>query len=295
MIHDDGQQAPLSNDALEARWRRAGTRVLPVCEERVFIHRSGDESPSLLAPLRDDVSEMLAHADSPIWVCADGGIDYFAVRLRRHQPRQRIPGGDFEDLRSVAGLLNDGDWSLLARAKAMVQWHDSHEFCARCGAPTGRSPGGQSRYCSNPECGQQHFPRTDPAVIVRIRHGDQILLGRQPSWPKRRRSVLAGFVAPGEAAEQAVSREVYEEAGLQVDRGSIGYFGSQPWPFPGSLMLAYTAHSKDTGIQRLDGELADAEWWQADDLRQAVAEKHILLPTPRSIARALIEDWMSTA
>jgi len=287
------QQSPLSDEALEARWQRPQTRILPVCENRVFISRRDGDNPSLLAPDRHEAEEMLAHADCPAWVSADAERDFFAVRLARFRPNRRIAGGDFEDLRHVAGLLSDADWALLARAKAMVHWHQSQGFCSRCGAPTGRSPGGQSRYCSNPECGQRHFPRTDPAVIVRVCHENRILLARQPSWPRRRRSVLAGFVAPGEAAEQAVSREVFEEAGLRIDAGSIAYFASQPWPFPGSLMLAYTASSADNSIQRLDGELAEAEWWTPQALKAAVAAGTIHLPNPRSVARVLIESWLA--
>ncbi|MCP1728264.1 NAD+ diphosphatase [Natronospira proteinivora] len=285
--------APLSGEALEARWGGSNCHLLPVCENRVFLHWPKDQ-PRALTPSYQEAGELITHARSPVWIHSAQGRDFFAVELDRFQPKRRIPGGDFEDLRSVAGLLSDPDWSLLARAKAMIQWHASHTFCTRCGAPSGRSPGGLARYCSNPECGQRHFPRTDPAVIVRVVQGDRILLGRQPNWPRTRRSVLAGFVSPGESAEATVVREVFEEAGIRIRPDSVRYFSSQPWPFPGSLMLAYTAEAGNTDIQRLDGELADAEWWSRPALNEALAEEAIQLPNTRSVARHLIEDWRST-
>lgn len=280
-------------DALEPRWREPGCRVIPVCEQRIFLNWADtDNGPRLLAPRRREAAEMLSHADSPSWVGELGGEPCFAVRLHRFQPRQRIPGGDFAELRSVAGQLSDAEWSLLARAKSLIHWHDSHGFCPRCGSETRRQAAGLSRRCVNPGCGAPHFPRTDPAVIVRVTRGEHILLARQPDWPKARRSVLAGFVSPGETAESAVRREVFEEAGLRIDPASLCYVQSQPWPFPGSLMLAYIAQTADCEIRCLDGEVTDAQWWTRADIRKAVANEDIQLPSTRSIAATLIRDWL---
>ncbi|MDQ2069690.1 NAD(+) diphosphatase [Natronospira bacteriovora] len=285
----------VSAEGLEPRWQDPECRILPVCEERVFLlcREPSEQAPRLLAPRRHEAGELLSHADTPVWVGELEGQPCFAVRLHRFSPRQRIPGGDFTELRSVAGFLSDAEWQLLARAKALVHWHDSHGFCARCGHPTRREAAGLSRCCENPACATRHFPRTDPAVIVRVCHRDRLLLARQPSWPEKRRSVLAGFVSPGETAEQAAIREIHEEAGLDIDADSLRYFESQPWPFPGSLMLAYTAETRDETIRCLDGELREAAWWTRDALRDAVRNGDIQLPTHRSVARSLIEDWLA--
>ncbi|MEA5445062.1 NAD(+) diphosphatase [Gammaproteobacteria bacterium AB-CW1] len=284
----------LDPKALERRWQDADSRILPICEERVFLDcRETAAGPiRLLAPRRAEASELLDHADTPVWLGEWDGAPCFAVRLRRFTPRQRIPGGDFAELRAMAADLSRQDWQWLARAKSLIHWHDTHGFCGRCGHPTERGPAGLSRQCSNPDCGRRHFPRTDPAVIVAVCHQDRLLLARQPSWPASRRSVLAGFVSPGETAEAAAIREIHEEAGLRIAPASLRYFDSQPWPFPGSLMLAYTAESRDATIRCLDGELRDAEWWRREDLRTAVAEQGLQLPTHHSVARRLIEDWL---
>lgn len=277
---------------LEEHWRTGRCRIIPIFGERVFLHWPSAD-PRALVPRSDEADELLAHSDLPVWVGGPDEDPCFAVRVRRFRPRHRIPGGDFDELRSVAGLLPDSDWSLLARAKALIHWHQSHGFCNRCGAVTEREPAGLSRRCTRPDCAARHFPRTDPAVIVRITHGDRLLLARQPHWPEGRRSVLAGFVSPGESAEATVVREVFEEAGLAVDPDSIRYVGTQPWPFPGSLMMAYTAETRDTTIRRLDGELAEAGWWNRAELRDALARGEILPPSGHSIARRLIEDWLA--
>lgn len=284
----------VSAEALEPRWDEPGCRILPVCDQRVFLlcREPSDQPPRLLAPRRREAAELLTHADTPVWIGELEGEPCFAVRLHRFQPRQRIAGGDFADLRSVAGLLPDPEWSLLARAKSLIHWHENHGFCNRCGSETEREPAGLARRCRNPDCNTPHFPRTDPAVIVRVTRGDEILLARQPSWPEKRRSVLAGFVSPGETAEMAAQREIFEEAGLRIDPDSLSYFQSQPWPFPGSLMLAYTAETREQTIRCLDGELTDARWWTRDDLLDAVARGQIQLPTSRSVAATLIRDWL---
>ena len=285
----------LSAEALEPRWDDPDCRILPVCEQRVFLHcrAPSDQPPRLLAPRRQKAAELLAHADNPVWVGELQGQPCFAVRLHRFTPRQRIPGGDFTELRAVAGFLTDSEWQLLARAKSLVHWHDTHGYCSHCGYPTRREAAGLSRRCENPGCGIPHFPRTDPAVIIRVCNQDRLLLARQPSWPEKRRSVLAGFVSPGETAEQAAVREIHEEAGLRIDANSLRYFESQPWPFPGSLMLAYTAETRDEHIRCLDGELREAAWWTREALQAAVAAQAIDLPTHRSVARSLIEDWLN--
>jgi NAD+ diphosphatase len=148
------------------------------------------------------------------------------------------------------------------------------------------------RRCTNPRDGSVHHPRTDPCVIVLVHDGDRVLLGRRPTFPPARYSVLAGFVEPGETLEAAVVREVAEESGVEVEPGSIAYVASQPWPFPASLMLGFTAAARTTRLQPRDGELADVRWMSRDELRTAVGTGDVLLPPPASIARHLLDAWL---
>lgn len=196
----------------------------------------------------------------------------------------------FRDLRTVAGELPRDEAGLLAYARAMVVWRERHRFCGRCGSPTVAAQGGHVRECSAPACGVQQFPRIDPAVIVLVTHGEQgpnerALLGRQAAWPPGRYSTIAGFVEPGESLEDAVIREVREETGVVVD--AMDYHSSQPWPFPSSLMVGYTARAATREIQLADAELEDARWFT----RAQIASGAIALPTTHSISFRLIEDW----
>ena len=171
---------------------------------------------------------------------------------------------------------------------AVANWHASHPRCARCGQPTEVIQSGWARQC--PACGAEHFPRTDPAVIMSvIDDAGRILLGHQSRWPDRRFSTLAGFVEPGESLEGAVRREVFEESGIHVT--DVTYMGCQPWPFPSSLMLGFRARAGSTQVQVDGEELADARWWTRDQLADDVAAREVLLPPRVSIARRLIEDW----
>lgn len=201
------------------------------------------------------------------------------------EPPRRL-GARPRGLREVGAHLDDRDAGLLVAAVALANWHATHRRCPRCGEPTTVTTGGWTRRC--PADASEHFPRTDPAVIVLVSDGaGGAVLGRQPSWPEGRYSVLAGFVEPGESAEQAVVREVAEECGVVVR--DVAYSASQPWPFPASLMLGFMAYA-DTGspLTRTDGELADAQWFSREDIRAGA----VLLPPPVSIAHRLINDWL---
>lgn len=217
------------------------------------------------------------------------GRAYFAVDLDENGPGSFEQVGRFRDLRGVAPLLSRDEGALLAYAKALTYWHRRNNFCGVCGSPNEIREGGHFRVCANPQCGALHFPRTDPAIIVLIRSGEKCLLGRQRVWPERMYSVLAGFVEPGESAEGAVTREVFEEVGLRVE--NIRYQSSQPWPFPCSLMLGFTAEVRDDLIRLGEEELEDARWFGRSQLREAVEKGELKLPTPVSISYRLIEDW----
>jgi NAD+ diphosphatase len=173
-------------NALSRAWTEGACRIAPVCEGRVFLQWR-DGVPRALVPTAAEAREMLAHAHSPAWLGDHAGLPVFAVSLRRFRPEHRIAGGDFEELRGIAAMVPDEDWELLARARALASWHDTHGFCSRCGQPTRPAADGGSRTCSADTCAYQVFPRTDPAVIMRVTIGDRILLGRQSAWPPRRR------------------------------------------------------------------------------------------------------------
>ena len=199
------------------------------------------------------------------------------------------PGLRPADLREAAALLNDRDAGLFTHAVALANWHATHTHCPRCGTPTVTVAAGHAQRC--PADGSEHFPRVDPAVIMLVTDpDDRCLLARNRRWPERRVSILAGFVEPGESAEQAVAREVGEETGITVAR--VRYVGSQPWPMPQSLMLGFRASAAgDLEIQVDDEEIAEAHWFSRDELRSALASREILLPPPVSIAHRLIESW----
>jgi NADH pyrophosphatase NudC (nudix superfamily) len=207
-----------------------------------------------------------------------------AAWLARARPGLRPAG-----LREAAALLNDRDAGLFTHAVALANWHATHTHCPRCGTPTVTVAAGHAQRC--PADGSEHFPRIDPAVIMLVTDpDDRCLLARNRRWPERRVSILAGFVEPGESAEQAVAREVQEETGIAVAR--VRYVGSQPWPMPQSLMLGFrAAASGDLELRVDDDEIAEAHWYSREELRRALAAREILLPPPVSIAHRLIESW----
>ncbi len=194
----------------------------------------------------------------------------------------------FADLRTLAGLLPLHDAAILAHARGLMHWRMRHRFCANCGAETAPASAGNTTRCT--ACGTQHFPRTDPAVIMLVTHGERALLGHSPRFPlPTMYSTLAGFVEPGESLEEAVAREVLEEAGVHV--GAVTYHSSQPWPFPASIMLGFHAEATSTAITIDQDEISDARWFSRAEV--ADPEAHgFTVPRGDSIARRLIEDWL---
>jgi NAD+ diphosphatase len=186
----------------------------------------------------------------------------------------------FRDLRSFLFGVDEDFFGMAGKAKQLVGWHATHRFCGRCGGETETAPGELGMRCTR--CGMMHFPRLSPAAIVLVRREDRILLAHSPGFPQGLYSVLAGFVEPGESIEEAVVREVREEVGIEVR--NVRYFGSQPWPFPNSLMIGFTADYAGGDLAPQPGEIEDAGWYTADDLPQ--------LPPKISIARAMIDDFV---
>jgi NAD+ diphosphatase len=196
-------------------------------------------------------------------------------------------GETFAELRPLAAELPAAEAGLIAYARALNLWRANHRYCSRCGDTLLSSRAGHLRHC--PACGYESFPRLDPAIIVLVHDGDAVLLGRQASWAPGRYSTIAGFVEPGESLEDAVRREVHEETGIAAR--DIAYHSSQPWPFPASLMLGFTAQATAAPPVLHDGELEDARWFSRAELLGG----SVGLPPPVSISRRLIDSWLQHA
>ena len=196
--------------------------------------------------------------------------------------------GRFQNLRELAAVLPAGDCGMAATAKAVFEWRRRHRFCSACGQPTQVTEGGWKRLC--PACRVEHFPRTDPVVIMLPVRGDQCLLGRQPSWPPGRFSALAGFMEPGESIEEACAREIGEEAGLATT--TVSYHSSQPWPFPTNLMIGLIAEVGPGEARPDQSELEAVIWMTRGEVRAALEDRgDVRLPPPLAIARTLIDHW----
>ncbi len=262
-------------------------------ERSLVVDAHGDRAPEPgLVPVTD-VASLVEQADEVVYLGDAGGRSYFSADLSDREDPLSGPlrgAGRLVELRQVGAAMSAAGGNLLAYARAMATWHRRHRFCGRCGGPTASRNAGHLRVCSG--CGAEHFPRTDPAVIMLVHTGgddDACLLGRQASWQPGVFSALAGFVEPGESLEAAVAREVLEETGIAVD--TVEYHSSQPWPFPTSIMLGFLATSSG-GEVRVDGEeLEQAVWVRRSELAYALRTREVRLPPPFSIARRLIDDW----
>lgn len=273
-------------------------------------HRRSE--PDLVARLRDDPAtavlrlrsdralttgpdalDLASGTDAPgdaLWLYLGRdpfGREHLAVAEVPAHPAEE-PDPRWRTLREVGATLGDRDAGLFTTAVALANWHATHRRCPRCGAPTEPAMSGWIRRCTVDW--SEHYPRTDPAMIVAVRDArDRILLGHGVRWPAGRFSTLAGFVEPGESIEAAVRREVAEEAGVVV--GEVTYLGSQPWPFPASLMIGCSAVATDPTIT-VDGvEVTEARWFSREELRAAAEAGEVLLPSGISIARRLVEHW----
>jgi NAD+ diphosphatase len=263
---------------LEDRWNDRSTRVLVVDDGTAAV--TGDPPALLLSapggvPPTDWAHRWFLGLDAD-------GTALFVV------PAPVDPRRGAATLREVGALLSDRDAGLLTTAVALEAWHATHGHCPRCGSPTEVADAGMLRVCTRD--GSLQHPRVDPAVIMAVVDGDgRLLLGHQARWPARRFSTLAGFVEPGESLEQAVAREVREETGIVVS--GTTYLGSQPWPFPRSLMLGFFAEAASTEITTDDVEIVDARWFTHATLADDIAVGEVVLPPRVSIARRLIERW----
>ena len=274
-------------DALARVMEDTGTRYILVCDQTILIRERPTHGAHLM-----NIKQIDAIAPNPvteIYLGEFDGCNIVARVVEGEAPEIDATGEkehlSYANLRLIGSMLPADEASLLAYARALGQWHLSHRFCSRCGQRLLIREAGHVQICSDSTCALQLFPRVDPAIIVLASHGDHALLGREANWPEGRYSTLAGFVEPGESLEDAVAREVLEESGIEVDQ--IRYHSSQPWPFPQSLMLGFTATALSHDIQLRDGELEEAAWISVND----IVERKVGLPTPLSISYRLVEDW----
>ena len=259
------------------------SRAVPVWNSRTLIVEGDNPRAAYLELFQ--IPQELRNSNELVLLGRFGETNFFTYEIESIEPPALLPGTRFEDLRLVASVLPTEEAGLLGYARAIVSWRRRHRFCGSCGARTQPAKGGHVLVCSDPACRSEQFPRIDPAIIVLISDGERVLLGRQASWPLGRYSTIAGFVEPGESLEDAVAREIFEETGIKVDR--IEYHSSQPWPFPASLMLGFTAHAVTSEIHLRDQELEDAQWFTRADL----ASGKPLVPPNVSISFRLIEHW----
>ena len=295
----------------DAVWSDPTTRVLVVHRGKARVRgvEEVDRGPALTDPSYDGASrgwieaergsvelvlvapEQAAYDGVRVLLALEDGITYVALLVHgSRDPWDADAGTTWEGLREVGAALGDRDAGLFVMATALANWHAGHPRCPRCGEATVASQAGWSRMC--PADSSQHFPRSDPAVIVLILDDDdRALLGRRAEWPDGFFSTLAGFVEAGESAEITVIREMAEEAGVDVDR--LDYLGSQPWPFPASLMLGYHARlAAGSPEPRPDGEeITEVRWFSREEMRAGCEAGTVRIPPSISIARRLIERW----
>jgi NAD+ diphosphatase len=286
-------------------------RLVPVWHLQLMVARTSDTTlpQALLLPADCVVPEgqvvfLGLEGASPIFAVDISTLDEFERDTLANQAIDRngqsLPGV-FADLRLTGPTLPDQDGSLLAFARGLMYWNSNARFCESCGQPLESTNAGHTRTCSNDSCPFIAFPRTDPAVIMLVSYtpadGSEpmCLLGRSPGWPEGVFSTLAGFVEPGESLEDAVRREVLEEASITT--GEVRYVASQPWPFPRSIMLGFEASATSTDIRCDPTELADAQWFTRSQIagfdNWGDESDNYKLPRPDSIARFLIDRWLS--
>jgi len=286
----------------QARAVVAGDRGLRIADGRLELVPLGElvgadgQAPLLLG--LDDAGPVFAFDEDP---ARDGRVPMVGSGGVRGEPPTNA-GGDRVPLRQAVARLSLEDGGLAAYTAALLNWHRRHRYCSACGHASDLTEGGLTRVC--PSCGAEHHPRTDPVVIMLVADGDRLLLGRQATWPTGRYSALAGFVEPGESLEEAVAREVHEEAGVRV--GTVSYISSQPWPFPASLMLGFSATYESGEASIGDEELQDVRWFTRAEIEHAAAQPEsdnwgtpgdpggaLALPPRLAIARRLIEHWLA--
>jgi NAD+ diphosphatase len=283
--------------AIAQMLRDKAAMIAPLWQQKPFFHLARDEADPLSAAYLDwEAVERLKLSDpTVVFLGLKDTTPYFALdasALSEPESNGPLAGrGRFIDLRFAAATLLPEDGAILAQAKALIDWHARHGYCANCGKPTALADAGYRRHCAG--CGADHFPRTDPVVIMLAHRGERALLGRAGRFPPGMFSTLAGFMEPGETVEDAVRREVKEEAGVVV--GAVRYIATQPWPFPSSLMIGCLAEAVSEDIAIDGSELAEARWVSRAELTRALegASDALRVPPPFAIAHQLMRAWVA--
>src|SRR3984885_2851570 len=282
----------IDSNWIESKWRDASSLVLPLRRLEPFLLGSEKSAPPLqLGLINTSVVDSFASAEVPrIFLGLDGDIAVFAIDVPEASEQQLAGLGYFRDARVAASMVSLKDAAIIAPAKALIDWHQRHGFCPRCGSPTKIMDAGYRRVWG--ECNAEHFPRVDPVVIMLAINGDACLVGRGKQFPRGMFSALAGFVEPGETIEEAVRRELMEEGAVAV--GEVTYYATQPWPFPSSLMIGCFAKAESRAIKADENELAEVRWLDRSVARELVQGQRvdgILVPPPIAIAHHLIKTW----
>lgn len=293
MAHEDARVVLLARESLQAE---DGSKVRIAGDYRILTGPDGDiawQTPDVLnnLPVSERIFLGLDGTAARYAAILDGSADDFENRFAPATEKFRDGRGIAFKLQGTPGTPPHPSLGIIAQAKSMLMWHESHRFCAKCGMESNLVKAGYERQC--PACSANHFPRTDPVVIMLVRHGDKALVGRGKGWPEGHYSALAGFMEPGESMEEAVAREISEEVGLKTTR--VEYVASQPWPWPSTLMIGAEAWVEDGPITLQEAELEDAVWVTRDDVIASAQGKHPyrLTPPPFAIAYNLIMNWLS--
>ena len=293
---DRASEKRTDSNWIESKRRDPSSLVLPMWRLEPFILGSEKSGPPIeLGLVRAGIVESLMSGDALcIFLGLDGDRAVFALDVSEAaDPANAGPLaglGYFRDARVAGSMVSIKDSAIIAQAKAMIDWHQRHGFCPRCGAPTKIMDAGYRRLCG--KCNAEHFPRVDPVVIMLATHGEACLVGRGKQFPPGMFSALAGFVEPGETIEEAVRRELMEEASVKV--GEVTYYATQPWPFPSSLMIGCFAKAESRDVKVDENELAEVRWIERSVARELIEGKRIdglLVPPPVAIAHHLIKTW----
>ncbi len=283
----------------DAKWlhqnmMRPDTRFLAMSELKGLLRVDGGLSVAWLSIA--EVLDAIEANNTMVYLGHADDVHHYAIDVGGPETAPMTDRAKYIDVRSAASGCGPEDCNVLATARSLIDWHARHGFCAVCGQPTRMREGGYARKCTSESCGAEHFPRTDPVTIMLVVDGDdRCLLGRQARFPKGNYSALAGFMEPGEASEDAVRREVFEEAGIVV--GEVRYHSSQPWPFPSSLMIGCICEATTTEIALDQDELEDARWFTRDEIAAMVenwqGREGLRMPPPFAIAHQLARGWLA--
>jgi len=295
---DRAHHLRIDDQWLTTKLRDETTHIIPVWQNKnLFLaNRQSDYKPKAAILNGHEADIVFNNTNTLVFLGRKNNTIFCAADLNHlidphsiHLPK----GSSFEDLRHLATSIDPIEAGYLAYARAIIHWHQAHQYCGACGTATKSSRGGHERVCLNIQCGKSHFPRTDPAVIMLVTHptDEKCLLGHNKKFRGLLYSTIAGFVEPGEMLEQAVAREVFEETNINVV--DVTYKASQPWPFPASIMVGFRARAITTKIVCYDKELTDAKWFSRPQVLEMAKSPEMLPPAHLSISRWLIDSWLS--